>query len=700
MVRTIIASLMLLMLGSFANPIDAEIRSAPSSDIPVLLLKEMIPLRSGKDREWDDFSKEAPPSRHVISFSIENPEDAHTLWYRQVDVKQRWKVLLNGKLLKELLQDESDHRLAIAIPNGLLRKGANEIEIIGPTDQSASDDIRIGSMILMPLDRTTWLQQCRLRLTVHDSDTHQNIPCCVTIVDREGALVDLGTTSSETLAVRPGTLYSAHGELDIRLPAGHYRITAGRGFEYGIQQLAIELAEGTEHTRTMSIAREVDTAGWIACDPHVHTRTHSGHGDCTIEERMLTIAGEGIELPIATDHNKHIDYDTIARTLNVRRYFTPVVGNEVTTSIGHFNAFPIDPNQIPVVTTSEHWGELLPRILNVPSAKITILNHARDIHSQFRPFDPKRHLASIGQNLEDWPILFQAMEVINSGATQTEPFQLLHDWAGLINGGYPIVPIGSSDSHDVARYRIGQGRTYIQCDDRDVSAIDIDQAMKSFLSGNVLVSYGLLVNATLIDSANDPSIPPKSIAIDAVVRGPSWTRVDQLHLWQNGVPIRMESIENSHENERGVLHRHRWILKRPTQDCNFIVLASGPSQTEAYWRMAKPYQPTSEHWEGKSLASTSPLWFDSDRDGDLQSARSYAKGIYEKYSEQPRVLFESLQAYDEAVAGQLAFLLFKVSWFEKHADWKRNADGLDTASKEAFFTVLEALRRNGMTIER
>lgn len=699
MVRMFFASLMFFMLSSLAGPIHAAIGS-PANSEQVVLQKESVHLRSGKDREWDDFPKESPPSHHRISFAIENPEAAYTLWYRQVDVKQRWKLMLNGKLLKELLQDENDHRLAIAIPSGLLRNGANEIEILGPTDPSASDDILIGSMVLVPVDRHDWLQPSKLHLTVLDSDTNLPIPCCVTIVDREGALVDLGTTSSDTLAVRPGTIYAAHGDIDVRLPAGHYRITAGRGFEYGIQQLEIELALGSEQARVMSITREVDTSGWIACDPHVHTRTHSGHGDCSIEERMLTIAGEGIELPVATDHNKHIDYDTIARKLNVRRYFTPLIGNEVTTSIGHFNAFPIDPNQTPVAVTSEHWGELLPRILKVPSTQVTILNHARDIHSQFRPFDPHRHLASIGQNLEDWPILFQAMEVINSGATQSDPFQLFHDWAGLINGGHPIVPIGSSDSHDVARYRVGQGRTYIRCDDGDVSAIDIDQAMKSFRTGNVLVSYGLLVSAAIVDSEKDPSIPSGGIAIDAIVRGPSWTQVDQLHLWQNGVPIRMESIAKARRNERGVLCRHRWIVQRPQQDVHFIVLASGPSQKEAYWRMAKPYQPTSEHWEGKSLASTSTLWFDSDRDGKHTTARSYAQSIFEKYAEQPRVLFEHLREYDESVAGQLAYLLFKVKWFDTHADWKNNADNLSTSSKEAFFAVLEALRRNGLAIAR
>jgi hypothetical protein len=61
---------------------------------------------------------------------------------------------------------------------------------------------------------------------------------------------------------------------------------------------------------------------------------------------MITLAAEGIELPIATDHNVNIDHNPFARKMGVRKYFTPVVGNEVTTAVGHFNVFPVRPEVI------------------------------------------------------------------------------------------------------------------------------------------------------------------------------------------------------------------------------------------------------------------------------------------------------------------------------------------------------------------
>src|SRR5436853_172433 len=73
--------------------------------------------------------------------------------------------------------------------------------------------------------------------------------------------------------------------------------------------------------------REVDTRGYVACDTHIHTLTYSGHGDSTALERVVTLAGEGIELPITTEHNVHTDYRPSMREAGVEGWFTPVIGN-------------------------------------------------------------------------------------------------------------------------------------------------------------------------------------------------------------------------------------------------------------------------------------------------------------------------------------------------------------------------------------
>ena len=81
----------------------------------------------------------------------------------------------------------------------------------------------------------------------------------------------------------------------------------------------VSIVKGQRTAATIAIERQVPTEGYVACDTHVHTLTHSGHGDSTVLERMITIAGEGIELPIATDHNVQINHDPFARQMNVRQ---------------------------------------------------------------------------------------------------------------------------------------------------------------------------------------------------------------------------------------------------------------------------------------------------------------------------------------------------------------------------------------------
>src|SRR5206468_322289 len=148
-----------------------------------------------------------------------------------------------------------------------------------------------------------------------------------------------------------------------RLPAGRYTVYANRGFEWGIDSVQLDLKPGENPAKQLAIRREVDTAGYVAADTHVHTFTYSRHGDATLAERMITLAGEGIELPIATDHNLPIDYEEAAKAAGVRQYFTPIIGSEVTTpKTGHFNVFPVDKSAPLFDFRAPSWEKLFANI--------------------------------------------------------------------------------------------------------------------------------------------------------------------------------------------------------------------------------------------------------------------------------------------------------------------------------------------------
>src|SRR5262245_58525681 len=350
-------------------------------------------LRAGHQREWSDFPAKAEGSNLSLSFRSERNESEWSLRLRQQDVKQTWRVLLNHKELGRLLTDENDTIVYFPVPAGALLRGENRL-VIEPTAQTP-DDIRVGEITLDDRPVADVLSEASVKITVlEDRDAKRSaVPCRITVLNEQGALVTLGARSGEGLAVRPGVLYSRDGKAKFGLPAGDYRIYAGRGFEVSLDSVRISLRPGERIHKELSIRREVPTEGWVSCDTHVHTLTHSGHGDSTLDERVITIAGEGLELPIATEHNKQVDYHAAAVRQGVRDFFTPVVGNEVTTNVGHFNIFPVRAGEPVPDFNAKDWKSLFGSTQQTTSPKVIVINHPRDRHAGFQPFGPKRHIA-------------------------------------------------------------------------------------------------------------------------------------------------------------------------------------------------------------------------------------------------------------------------------------------------------------------
>jgi hypothetical protein len=159
----------------------------------------------------------------------------------------------------------------------------------------------------------------------------------------------------------------------------------------------------------------VDTGGWIAADSHIHTLTHSGHGDARIEERMLTIAGEGIELAIATDHNHHTDYAPMAASMGVAERFTSGHRQRSDDEARSFQCLP-DPARCEAFVdhNEQDWAKLLPAIRATPGVKVITLNHPRDLHSGFVPLGGVQFNPKTGKHRHADALDIDAMEVITS----------------------------------------------------------------------------------------------------------------------------------------------------------------------------------------------------------------------------------------------------------------------------------------------
>jgi hypothetical protein len=482
------------------------------------------------------------------------------------------------------------------------------------------------------------------------------VPSRITVTDAQGSLVTLGTESDATHAVRPGVVYSASGAARLRVPAGRYVIHAGRGFEYSVARVAVAVASGETASHRLTIRREVDTTGWAAMDTHVHTGTFARHGDASIGERMPTIAGEGIELPVSTEHNTRVDFAARAGAAQVRSWFTPILGTEVTTpAIGHFNVFPVAADGADVDHRAPDWARLRRSMDTIAPQAIVVLNHGRDLHGGFRPLGASRHLGVAGEDLEGWRLPASAMEILNSGAVMSDALALTRDWMALLNRGLRLTPVGSSDSHDVARYIVGQGRTYVRCDDRRPDAIDVARAIDSVRRGRVLVSYGLLAEIEVGGVGPGELVRPRhSAAVRIRVQGPGWTQARHVSLYANGALIRDEAIADG--AKPGVKWDATWRIPVPGHDVHLVAVATGPGVTAPYWPTAKPYQPTSPDFTPYLLGVSGAVFVDADRSGTFESALDYARREVAATTD-PRRLAARLGRYDAAVATQAASLL-------------------------------------------
>jgi hypothetical protein len=461
------------------------------------------------------------------------------------------------------------------------------------------------------------LREATLEVSVEEPD-RGSLAARITIVDEHGALAAVTSVPGETLAVRPGVVYTGNGLARIGIRAGRYTVFASRGFEYGVASQQIEVRAGDSRTVALRIEREVATPGLVSCDTHIHTLTHSGHGDATVEERVLTIAGEGIELPIATEHNLHADYSEAAQRMGVAALFTPVIGNEVTTPTGHFNIFPTAPGTAVPDATITVWPSLMHAMRDTPGVRVVVLNHPRSIHSNFRPFGPENFDAATGENKRGDEFTFDAIEVLNSGAQQTDYMLVFRDWFALLNRGYRFTAVGGSDSHDVSRFIVGQARTYLATRDDDAGHIDVAAACDSLLAGRALVSMGLLAQMTVEDHFTVGDLAtnlPEQVRVRVKVLGPSWVKASRVELFANGARIREATIDPAHADAPGEKADIVWTIPRPARDTYLVAIATGPAVAAPFWAMTRPYQPTSPHWEGHAIGATNPIWLDIDADG-------------------------------------------------------------------------------------
>ncbi|MBI5364536.1 MAG: CehA/McbA family metallohydrolase [Planctomycetes bacterium] len=484
-----------------------------------------------------------------------------------------------------------------------------------------------------------------LRFAIVDAQGEKPIPGRLTFVPAKGAgakgvseLFPVTDARPNELAVRKDVVYALHGAGVITVPVGEFDVYASRGMEWSLGRQRFVFEAGKSYDFTAKLLHEVDTTGWISADFHLHTRTFSGHGDANLEERVISLAGEGVEFAVATDHNHNTDYAPTMEKLGAKDVFTTVTGDEVSTPIGHMNVFPLDPAREPVAHDLTDAGALFKLVRAEPNAfgivPIVQLNHPRlrEIDWFFHTgLDPVTGTSA----QKNWSPEFDTLEIFNANAAQgyadseqgpRDPDYIgcvLRDWFHLLNRGARYGAVGNSDSHTVHFDFAGWPRNFVRSSTDDPSKIDPREVAAALRSRQMFTTMGPFVTFAFDDgrpvgpAASDaqPAQPKLKIQVQAA----SWIDVDRIKVIVNGDEMAVFDVPQ----ERKPVRFDAAIDMNLTDDAWVTVIVEGDD----------PLAPVLANSEVKHLpwAVANPIWIDATGDGKWSSPWERAKDLVESF---------------------------------------------------------------------
>jgi hypothetical protein len=463
------------------------------------------------------------------------------------------------------------------------------------------------------------------------------LPARLSFEPAEGGSTALFTNPAAApreLAARDNVVYSRTGRARITLPPGRYRVHASHGPEWSLDTEALELAAGQRATLAFELVHELDTPGWAGGDFHLHTLTYSGHGDANLEERVLSFLGEGLDFAVATDHDHLTDYGPTVRALGVEGAVTVITGDEVSTPVGHFNAFPLDPARGPVDSSGSDANALFRslRAETNPSGLVPLIqvNHPRlgglDAFG-FLGLDPVTGASADPRYARD----FDALEILNENLalgyhdpvadgvdTHGHAHSALTDWFHLLNRGERYAAVGNSDSHHVSAILAGYPRNYVRLAVDDPAHIDVAALTAAVRAKQLFTTTGPFVELELAGTpmGGDARAVDGHARLHVRVRAASWVACERALVFVNGervatlpiaperTPLRLDAEQVLCFLGRCPDHgRARTLTPGPFDAWVSVVVEGDGSLAPVLRAGARP------------LALTNPIWVDADGDG-------------------------------------------------------------------------------------
>jgi hypothetical protein len=452
-------------------------------------------------------------------------------------------------------------------------------------------------------------------VSVHDT-RGRFLPSRVTLFAPNGSALHLGPddraegSTDETYVIRdPQT---------VPVPAGTYDVVISRGIEYGFHQERVTVPSGGEATVRAVLERELDSRGWLSGDFHLHSAP-SSDTPMPVPGRIMSLAGEGVEWAIATDHNAITDYAPVIGELGLTEWITSSVGDEITThspGFGHFNAWPLELGGVPPRSEGTTPAALFAAARADLGVEVVQVNHPI-VESWGNQYFQVYGVSPFTGDPSDPAFSFDydALEIFN-GQFVAEGLNNLEIWMRQLNNGHRITATGNSDSHHLVYSEPGYPRNYVRSStDRPAEASE-DELVAAVLAGRSFVTYGPLIDLRVNGGSVGDLVgaPDGTVQLWARVQCASWMDVNEARVYANGKQVATLPIARS---EPGPMEVTLAWEDAPQVDTWYLLYVDGPG-TLAPVRRGGGFRP---------LAFTNPVWVDVDASGGFDPPGNVADEV-------------------------------------------------------------------------
>lgn len=413
---------------------------------------------------------------------------------------------------------------------------------------------------------------------------------------------------SERATGAKNMVFAKAGRAEVSLPAGRYRIVATHGPEYSIYDQELSIGAHERATVHAELSRVIDTAGYVACDFHVHAAP-SHDSSVSLEDRVLALVAEGVEFAVATDHNHVTDYGPIIERQHLSGVLASARGVEMTTKTwGHFNAFPFPQGAPAPKVELVDPPELFSSVRKAAPGAIIQVNHPRMRGvGYFNRIELDRDTGAAAT--EGFSFEFDTIEVANgfelADAKAIEAN--IQEWFSLLNSGHHYAAVGNSDSHRLVYQWPGYPRTYVRVKDDDPDHVTPAEIAEALREGRASVSSGPFVTARLDETAEPGdriSVRNKRAKLSVKALAPDWIDVRRAEVYVNGERV---AVGLANPTKDAVRIDWRTELKF-NQDSWVVVVVRGEKLLDTVLSGTR----------AAPLAFTNPIFVDADGDGKLR----------------------------------------------------------------------------------